>query len=331
MQYRNLGNTSLKISTIGFGCARIGGVFSEKNSTNENIRLLQKAFDSGINYFDTADMYTQGESERLLGLAFNRQRDKVIIASKGGYVLPTSKRLVSKVKPLLKPIVNFLGIKRNALPVKASGTLSQNFSAQYLLQAIENSLHRLKTDYLDIYQMHSPPPEIIKEGTFIKTLEKLQEQGKVRYIGVAADNVQDALLCLQHPQISLIQFPFGMLDMEALQTFLPATKTTGVGLVARGSFAAGLLKETLTPDELIEITPKTDIILSYQAMAKQYGRPLLEMALQFSLAFQAISVTLLGMRTNAHLEDNLRHFDAPPLTEDELQGIIMSKNIRVQV
>jgi aryl-alcohol dehydrogenase-like predicted oxidoreductase len=325
MQYRTLGPTNIEVSAIGFGCARIGGVFSESSTSKENTCLLEKALDSGINYYDTADMYTQGESERLLGLAFSRQRDKVIIASKGGYVLPAQKRFISKVKPILKPIVSFLGIKRSALPAGAGGSLSQDFSAQYLSQAVENSLRRLKTDYLDIYQVHSPPPAVIKDGAFIQTLKKMQEQGKVRFFGVAADNVDDALLCLQHLQIPLIQFPFGMLDMEALESFLPAAEKKGVGLIARGAFAAGLLKETLTRQDLIDITPKTDRILFYQKLAKKYNRPLLEIALQFSLKFQGVSVSLLGMRTNEHLIDNLRYFDAPPLTEEQVQEIVLSQ------
>src|SRR5438105_7956439 len=104
MHYRPFGSTGLTVSELGFGCARIGGVF-QGGSRSELIALLRRAFDEGINFFDTADMYTQGESERLVGDALRGVRERVIIATKGGYVLPAQKQLISRIKPLLKPVI----------------------------------------------------------------------------------------------------------------------------------------------------------------------------------------------------------------------------------
>src|SRR4029077_5668762 len=130
----------------------------------------------GINFYDTADMYSQGECEALLGQAFRSQRDKVIIATKGGYCLPAQRKLIARVKPLVRPVARMLGIKRENLPSSVTGTLSQDFTPQYLVQALEGSLRRLQTDYLDIYQLHSPPAPVIQSGEFIETLETLKRQ-----------------------------------------------------------------------------------------------------------------------------------------------------------
>ncbi|HXG23830.1 MAG TPA: aldo/keto reductase [Chthonomonadales bacterium] len=320
MRYKHFGNTELQVSEIGFGCSRIGGVFAGESSGV--LRVLHHALDAGITFYDTADIYAQGESESLIGRAFRDRRDKVILASKGGYCLPAQRKLVAKVKPLLRPIVKALGLKRKHLPASVTGTLSQDFSPQYLVQALEASLRRLQTNYLDIYQLHSPPTPILQSGECIEVLESLKRQGKIRYYGVAADAPEDTLLCLQYPQISTIQMPFGLLDLEGLDSILPQAEAQGKGIIARGCFGGGLLKETLTEQELKEMTPKWPQIFAYRRIASGRGRPLLEMALQFCLRTPGISVTLLGMRTESHLMDNLRYYSAHPLTEEEYAEIV---------
>src|SRR5947209_2061852 len=120
MQQRRFGSTDLRVSELGFGCARLGGVF-EDSTRAEILRTLRGAFDQGITFFDTADMYTQGESERLLGQAFAHDRDKIVIASKAGYCLPAQKKAIARIKPLVRPIVQRFGIKREKIPSGLKG------------------------------------------------------------------------------------------------------------------------------------------------------------------------------------------------------------------
>jgi aryl-alcohol dehydrogenase-like predicted oxidoreductase len=141
---------------------------------------------------------------------------------------------------------------------------------------------------------------------------------------VAADTVEDARLCLRYPEIACVQLPFGLLDQEALAGVLPDAEARGAGVIARGCFGGGLLKESLTEQELKEATPKWPQVLAYRRLAAQRGRPILEMALQFALRVPPISVTLLGMRTEAHLTENLRAYAASPLTESEYREITSS-------
>lgn len=321
MRYRSFGKTGMKVSEIGFGCSRLGGVFAQSSGSNENLTVLRKAFDAGITFYDTADMYSQGEAEVLLGQVFREKREKVIIATKGGYCLPTQRKLISRIKPLVKPLIKALGIKRENLPQSVSGSLSQDFSPSYLVGAVEGSLKRLKTDYIDLYQLHSPPAEVIESGEFIETLEALKKQGKIRFWGIAADTVEDAALALKYPEVASVQMPFGLLDLEALDSVLCQAGERGVGVIVRGCFGGGLLKESLTEAQLKEMTPKWERILAYRGLSEQQGRPVLEMALQFALRAPAVSVTLLGMRTEAHLTENLRHYAVLPLSEAEYAEI----------
>src|SRR5262245_32719749 len=138
MELRPFGNTSLRVSEFGLGCARIGGVF--QSGSRGFLDLLAFAFDSGVTFFDTADMYSQGESESLIGKAFRRKRDRIVIASKAGYSLPSRQRWAGRVKPLLRPMVRLLKIRREQLSSGSRGSLSQDFSPAYLRSAVEGSL-----------------------------------------------------------------------------------------------------------------------------------------------------------------------------------------------
>jgi aryl-alcohol dehydrogenase-like predicted oxidoreductase len=325
MDLTRFGTTDLMVSDIGFGCARLGGVF-QSVSPDAMLRTLSRALDAGITFFDTSDMYCQGESEALLGRAFRGNRERVVIASKVGYCLPARRKLVSQVKPLLKPVIRRLGIKRGALPAGASGALTQDFSPAYITKAVEGSLRRLRTDYLDLYQLHSPPPSVLTSGDFLAPLERLQRDGKIRYFGVSCETTADVLTCLHYPGLSALQLRLSLLDQTALDTAIPLARERGVALIARECFAGGLLAkpadamglEAILPDEAARET-KRDEILGYAGLAQQSRRSLPELALQFVRA-AGVSVTLLGMRTEQQLADNLRLLASPPLGPAEVDA-----------
>src|SRR5262249_32030112 len=162
MRYRQFGKTGWRVSEIGFGGARIGGLLAQDGGRTTSLRTLEAACDAGINFYDTADMYSQGESEILVGKAFRKRRDRVFIATKGGYCLPARKRFIQLIKPLAKPIVRALGLRRSAVPAALSSTISQDFSPGYLRKAVEASLRRLQFDHIDLYQIHSPSPDELR-------------------------------------------------------------------------------------------------------------------------------------------------------------------------
>jgi aryl-alcohol dehydrogenase-like predicted oxidoreductase len=316
-----LGSTGLEVSVVGFGGSRIGGMLANKDSTRQALTVLHNALDCGITFYDTADMYAQGESEALIGNAFRGRRDKVVLATKAGYRLPAQRRLSARIKPLIRPIAQKLGLKRIKLPSSISGSLSQDFSPSYLTNALEQSLKRLGTDYVDVYQLHSPPIDFLQSDGMdqaLATLEKLKKQGKIRIYGVATESPEDVRYCLQAPGLSTVQLGFGLLDLEALdQGLLETARERGLGVIARGCFGGGLLKDGPDEAKLMATTPKWSRILSLRKTSAGFGRPLLEAALQFCMGTPGVSVTLLGMHTEAHLVENLRCYQARPLTTAE--------------
>ena len=320
MRYRHFGKTGWRVSEIGFGGARFGGLFAQDGGRAMSLRMLDAACDAGINFYDTADMYSQGESEILVGKAFRKKRDKVFIATKGGYCLPGRRRLIQYIKPFAKPIVRAIGLRRSAVPAALSGTLSQDFSPGHLRKAVEASLRRLQSDHIDLYQIHSPPREELLGARLqdaLGLLARLKAEGKIREYGIALDSVDDAAHCLGMEGIASLQMPFGLMDPEALDGVFDKVTEHQYGIITRACFGGGALKQSLTEADLRATEPKWERVLQIRRLAEQMQRSPFEAALQFSLCIERISVTILGMRTPQHLAANLRYYAAKPLSNEE--------------
>ncbi len=302
MKLRDFGKTSLQVSEYGLGCARIGGIF--QGSASGFTDLLAFAFERGVNFFDTADMYSQGESEALLGKVFRRQRDRIVIASKAGYRLPGRRLLASKLKPLLRPLIQKLKIRRDRLPSGSRGALSQDFSPKYLKDAVEGSLRRLRTEYLDILQLHSPPLEVVERGEWLPALEELKRTGKIRYYGIAVDSIEAGLAALRYEGVSAVQFRLSLLEPQAAQELFPKAAAQGVGVIARECLGNGLLAK---PADQIDLKANCSSVEEEARRAVQLGelrsaaaskqRSLLEDALAYPPNVAGVSVTLLGARS----------------------------------
>lgn len=328
MRYRQFGKTGWRVSEIGFGTARIGGLLDHDVGGTISLRTLDAANDAGINFYDTADIYSQGESEVLVGKAFRKKRDKVFIATKGGYCLPKSKKLIQLVKPFAKPIVQALGLRRSAASAARANPLPQNFSAAYLRDAVEVSLRRLQSDHIDLYQLHSPPQDKLNGNQLedaLGLLARLKTEGKIREYGIALDSVYDAAQCLDMDGIASLQLPFGLMDLQALNGVFDKASKRQYAIIARGCFGGGALKQSLTEADLRAIEPQWKRALQIRQIAEQMQRSSLEVALQFSLSVDCISVTILGMRTPQHLAANMQFYAAKPLSEDEKSRLLISE------
>lgn len=308
---RPFGGTDLQVSGIGLGCARIGGVF--KSNSGDFVNLLAAALDGGINFFDTADMYSQGESEKLLGRAFRGRRGQIVIASKVGYVLPAQRKLIARIKPLVRPAVRLLGLSRHHLPSAVRGELVQNFSPAYLETAVEGSLRRLRTDYVDLLQLHSPPSDVVEAGLWVGALESLKQAGKIRYYGISCDTVEAASAALHHPGVSSLQVPINLLSRE----FLPVLNTArlaGVAVIARECLANGLLVKELSPEQIraycqsdAEASQKAQQIEAYRQAAGEDSGSLAQFALRWVSRLDGVSVSLVGVSRLEQLETLLTH------------------------
>jgi aryl-alcohol dehydrogenase-like predicted oxidoreductase len=294
------------VSEFGVGCARIGGIFQQ--DTGGFLNLLSAAYDAGITFFDTADMYSQGESEVLVGKALRRVRSRVVIASKAGYCLPARRKVAARLKPLLRPLIQALGLRRDRLPVSARGALGQDFTPAYLTKAVEASLRRLRTDYLDLLQLHSPPAEIIARGEWEPALEALKRAGKIRYYGISCDTEEAALEALRYSGVSSLQVVLNMLERRSLGSVLPGARAKGVAVIARECLANGQLAKAASELDLAaycgspeELRLREEQLASFRRQAAQAGRPLVKLALDYVRETDGVSVTLLGVRTIGQL------------------------------
>jgi aryl-alcohol dehydrogenase-like predicted oxidoreductase len=300
------GRTDLVVSDYGLGCARIGGVF--KSNAGDFVKLLTAALDGGITFFDTADIYSQGESEQLLGRAFRKRRGDVVIASKAGYVLPSQRKLVARIKPLVRPVIKLLRLSRRHLPSAVRGELAQDFSPSYLKSAVEASLRRLRTDYLDLLQLHSPPAPTVQAGEWVEALDALKQQGKIRYYGISCDTVDAASAALSFGGVASLQLPLSLLS----QSFVPVLKSAhaaGVAVIARECLANGLLVKELSLEQIrdycrsdAEASEKVSQIAAFRREAAANGMTLEQFALRWVRGLDGVSVPLVGVSRLEQLE-----------------------------
>jgi aryl-alcohol dehydrogenase-like predicted oxidoreductase len=311
VELRAFGKTDLKVSPFGLGCARIGGIF--QSDTKGFLNLLSVARDFGINFFDTADMYSQGESEVLVGKAFRRVRQRVIITSKAGFCLPGRRRFAARLKPILRPLIRALKVRRPQMSSGARGALSQNFEPGYLEKAVEGSLRRLRTDYLDLFQLHSPPADVIVRGEWQSALDRLKQAGKIRYYGISCDTTEACLAALKFPAVASLQFLFNLLERGGEDLLLPMARAQGVAVIARECLANGLLVKDASEIDLGNYTRSDDErkhreeqLATFRRQAQEEGRSLMSKALRYAADTEGVSVALVGARNADQLRGLLR-------------------------
>ena len=194
MKYRQLGQTDLRPSVLSFGCMRLAAITGD---ARESDATLLEAFEQGINFFDTADSYHHGESERILGRVFKGKRDRILICSKSGDTANLAKRVRTQIAPLAKRVLTHSAYARDLAAARRSrvqrvppeytedpgdvGLKNKDFRPDYIEKAITRSLGRLRTDYLDLFLLHSPPGSALSEDALFERLERLRERGMIRY------------------------------------------------------------------------------------------------------------------------------------------------------
>ncbi|HHH42775.1 MAG TPA: aldo/keto reductase, partial [Gammaproteobacteria bacterium] len=238
MHYTTFGTTGLRPSRIGFGCSQIASI-STKHPRSEVTATLLEAVDRGINFFDTADVYGQGDSERMLGKLFRGKRDRLIYCTKAGLTLGLSQNLVRFVKPLANPVMRHWKRGREKTLKTRQEVENKCFDPAYLEKRIAGSLRRLNTDYLDILLLHSPDPGVLADGRVFEMLRSLQDKGQIRHYGISCDSVTNALQFSRSGDIACIQFPGNVTQHQALDAALPLMEERRIGVVLREPFGGG--------------------------------------------------------------------------------------------
>ena len=215
MQYRELGRTGWKISTISFGAWAIGGTWG-KVEDRDSLAALHHAVDLGVNFFDTADVYGDGRSERLLAQLRRERPENLYIATKAG---------------------------RRLNPHIAEGYNRTNLNA-----FVERSLKNLETEALDLLQLHCPPTQVYYMPDVFGILDDLVQAGKLRYYGVSVEKVEEALKAIEYPNVQCVQIIFNMFRHRPTELLFEQTKKRKVGILARVPMASGMLTGKLRPD-----------------------------------------------------------------------------------
>ncbi|CAG7631849.1 aldo/keto reductase [Paenibacillus allorhizosphaerae] len=307
MKYRQLGNTELKVSEISFGTWAIGGSWGSVNDA-ESLQGLERAMEEGVNFFDTADVYGSGHSERLLARATKGREDRIYIATK-----------FCRAADIHDPAV---------------------YSEASVRAFCEASLKRLERERIDLYQIHCPPIDILRDGSVFGVLDKLRQEGKIREYGVSVETVEEGLLCLTYPNVKALQVIYNIFRQKPERELLPKAHAQGVGILVRLPLASGLLtgkfteRSTFDPEDhrsfnrngdsfnvgetFAGLPFETGVQLSRKLQWIADGRGnMTRAALRWILDNPNITCVIPGFRNTAQVEDNLGALNVPSFSTEE--------------
>ena len=301
MRQRKFGKTGMTVSEIGMGTWELGGREWGDISEKEAVDLLIYAFENGVTFYDTADQYGGGRAERLLGEAFSALGDRVVIATKLGYELDSD------------------------------GWISQggkvpafNASRNYIREAVEGSLTRLKRDAIDIYQFHAPPPAEAWDEAF-GTMEELKTEGKILFYGLCLGNEAQALKAIAETNISSLMLTYNILNQDMAKPVMETAAEKGIAVVARQPLSSGLLSGQLNANtEFAEndyrktwsrekFLADLERVEQIKTLIGDKARSLPQAALKFILAHPAVSCVIPGMMSPAQVDDGVATSGATPL------------------
>jgi len=312
MEYRPLGRTGWNVSAIGFGAWAIGGTEWGNTDDRESVRALHRAIDLGVNFIDTADVYGDGRSERLVAQVRRDRSEEIVVATKAG---------------------------RRLQPHNAAGYNRENLTA-----FVERSLRNLDTPAIDLLQLHCPPSSVYDTTEVFDVLDGLVDAGKVRYYGVSVEKVDEAIRALDHPNVQSVQIIFNMFRLAPADRFFDLARERGVGILARVPLASGLLTGKLRRDtqfaandhrhfnrrgeafDIGETFSGVDYDAGVSAAEElsalvPSGDTLAQLALRWILMFPQVTTAIPGAKTPRQAEDNAGAVGLVPLSDDVMAKV----------
>ncbi len=294
MKYRRLGKSGIKVSEIGFGTWTIGlDWWGKKIDDDEAIKMLKRAYDLGINFFETADMYGKGKSERLMAQAFKDMRGEVVYSTKWGYDMYNAEQ-----------------VGHNELP--------QKHDPDFLQFALSKSLERLQTDYVDVYSLHNPKMDAIKNDALFRALDALVKEGTIKSHGAALGPAigwkDEGLEAIRNRHITCLQTVYNILEQDPGRDFIREAERYDVGIMVRVPDASGLLTGKVTANTKFDKNDhrsfrKQEFILeavqkieNMKPIANSKGWNITELAIKFILSQKQISVVLPTVISMEELE-----------------------------
>jgi aryl-alcohol dehydrogenase-like predicted oxidoreductase len=313
MEYRSLGDTDIRVSEVGFGVWTVSTGWWGEVDDERSVRLLRRAFEKGINYFDTADTYGLGLGETILAEAFGGMRDEIVISTKIGYDFYNhTQRRGQRERP-------------------------QEWSEDFIRFALEQSLKRLGTDYIDFLQLHNTKMDAIENDPLFELMEEFKEGGKIRSYGVALGPkigwLEEGVRAMRERGLAGVQMIYNLLEQDPGRSLIEAARETGTSLIVRVPHSSGMLEGKYTeetafakndhrrhrPREWLLDGLKKVEQLSF--LTESGERTLGQAALKFVLAWPEIVSTLPNIYDEEQLEEFAAAPDTPDLSADELSGI----------
>lgn len=294
MEYVRLANSDLIVSRIAFGCEPLGGTDWGSVDEREGRAAVQRALELGINFFDTADVYGLGQSERVLSEALGRRRHEIVIATK-------------------------FGVNWQDNPNGGRARTFFDSSPERVVVALENSLRRLRIDCIPLYVIHWPDPKTPIAHT-MDALARCREAGKVRYIGVS--NFPPNMIKQAHEfvKLSCVELPYNLIDRRAERELLPCCAELGISVLAYGPLAQGLLTGKYGPDARFgpddrrsrlphfqgdSLKKKLRAVQVLKELAARYNRTPSQLAVRWVLDNQTVSCAIVGAKSPVQIEDNV--------------------------
>jgi len=284
MKYNKLGKSGIKVSEIGFGAWTIAlNWWGKEIDEDEAKRMLKKAYDVGINFFETGDMYGKGKSEKLIGDVFHDMRNEIVISTKYGYDFKNADQIGHKELP-------------------------QFFDSEFTKKALKDSLDRLQTDYIDVYGLHNPKLSHIKDDSIFDTLDKFIEEGKIKSyqtaLGPAIGWTREGLEAMERPNMSAVQTVFNILEQTPGNELLEKAVKNDVGILVRVPDASGILTGKVKADTKIDekdhrsvrkgewIKASLQKVEQLKPIAERNNLSILELSIKFILSKQGIASVL---------------------------------------
>jgi aryl-alcohol dehydrogenase-like predicted oxidoreductase len=316
----------IDVPRLGLGCVKLGSAAT--GGSTAAVRLVDRALDHGVAFFDTAAAYGDGTSERIVGRAVRAQRSRVVIATKAGYRFTERSPTQRALRWLLAPWL--ASRARNAASSAQTGATAanqparasyaaQDFSSAFLRTSLEGSLRRLNTDYIDIFQLHGPPR--VCESDVVHVVEEFMQAGKVRAFGVGLESLESALAWLDVKGVSWIQIPFGILDPQAGMGLIAAANAKGVNVIVRGVFAAGLLADIPEGRELLLDSRQRQLRKDVRALASGAGLDPLVLAAWYARSQPGVRIVLIGASSRKQLDENIAALAASAPTAEVAQKL----------
>lgn len=311
MRFRRLGRSNLEISEIGFGAWGIGKGWWGHTEDILSIRSLLRAFELGVNFIDTAYGYGDGHSERLIGEAMKAYRERMLVATK-------------------------VPLKTRDWPPKPETPAKEAFPSAWIIEHTEKSLRNLKTDCVDVQQLHIWRDEWVQETEWQQAVAQLKQQGKIRFFGVSLmDHAPETgLAVVRSGLVDTVQVIYNIFDQSPAQELFPLCQEMDVGVIARVPLDEGGLTGKLRPDMYLDPDTLQGYYFRGERLKETCERAdrltvflrdgietLPKLALQFCLSDPAVSTVIPGMRRLAHVEENCAVSGAPPLTTEELDRL----------